>query len=345
MPLRLRKRKGSPHYYLRGTIRGVAVDESTGTDSKPAADAIRIKREAGILNRSIHGAASQTGFLEAAVGYLENGGERRFMIPLLDHFGATRLSDIDQQAIERAAIALYPGRAPATINRQLYTPMSAIIAYGAGRNMCAPLRLRRPRETMKPVRWMRPDEAEALIEACAPHLQPLVIFLLGTGARLSEALYLDWREVDLGARRVWFPQTKTGKARGVPLNSRVVAALAGIAHREGEVFRTQAGRPYSARPGGGGQIKTGFTAACRRAGITGFTPHGCRHTWATWFYAATRDLRALMELGGWASESMVVRYTHVNPDHLHGLVEALPWAQKREISGKPRGAKTKSTYK
>lgn len=340
MPLRLRKRKGSPHWYLRGTIRGVAVDESTGTDSKAAAEAIRIKRENAILNRSIHGQASQTGFLEAAVGYLENGGEGRFIAPLLNHFGATRLADIDQQAIEAAARALYPGRAPATINRQLYTPVSAIMAWAAYRKMCAPLRLRRPRETQKTVRWLRPDEAERLIDACAPHLQMLVIFLLGTGARLSEALYLDWRDVDLNARRVWFPKTKTGKARGVPLNGRVLAALAGLGHREGEVFRTQAGRPYSARSGGGGQIRTGFTAACRRAGITDFTPHGCRHTWATWFYAATRDMRALMELGGWASESMVARYTHVNPDHLQGLMEATAWAQNREKSGQRQHTKT-----
>jgi site-specific recombinase XerD len=53
------------------------------------------------------------------------------------------------------------------------------------------------------------------------------------------------------------------------------------------------------------------------------TPHTLRHTWATWFYAAHRDVRALMELGGWKSISQVQRYTHANKEHLRDKVEAL----------------------
>jgi hypothetical protein len=34
-------------------------------------------------------------------------------------------------------------------------------------------------------------------EAWGEHLQPLVIFLLYTGARIGEALWLDWRDIDL----------------------------------------------------------------------------------------------------------------------------------------------------
>ncbi len=97
---------------------------------------------------------------------------------------------------------------------------------------------------------------------------------------------------------------------------------------------------------GGGQIKTAWIGALKRAGLADkvtyigchdgklknrwkprFRPHDCRHTWATWAYAATRDLRALMELGGWKSERMVFRYTHVNPDHLAGAIDRLPWAE------------------
>ena len=80
----------------------------------------------------------------------------------------------------------------------------------------------------------------------------------------------------------------------------------------------------------GGQIKTAFKGACRRAGITDFTPHDCRHTWATWTYAARRDIGELMELGGWSSEAMVMRYAHVNPDHLTEAIAALPWEKSGE---------------
>ncbi|MEE8455658.1 MAG: tyrosine-type recombinase/integrase, partial [Limibaculum sp.] len=55
---------------------------------------------------------------------------------------------------------------------------------------------------------------------CSSHLRPLVTFMLYTGARASEALYLDWVNVDLGRAHVVFPETKNGEPRGVPLHSR-----------------------------------------------------------------------------------------------------------------------------
>ena len=158
-----------------------------------------------------------------------------------------------------------------------------------------------------------------------------MIFLFGTGARLSEAVYIDWKNIDLAARRVRFMETKNGEARGVPLNERVLVELANLDHRDGAVFRRPDGAPYARRRDCGGPVKTAFKGACRRAGIADFTPHDCRHTWASWFYAATRDLGALMELGGWKSETMVLRYVHLNPDHLAAAINSLPW----ENSGSP----------
>jgi hypothetical protein len=35
-----------------------------------------------------------------------------------------------------------------------------------------------------------------------------------------------------------------------------------------------------------------------------------------------------MELGGWKSEAMVMRYVHVNSDHLRDSIEALPSGAK-----------------
>lgn len=61
-----------------------------------------------------------------------------------------------------------------------------------------------------------------------------------------------------------------------------------------------------------------------RAGIADFTPHDCRHTWATWRYAANRDLGALQKLGGWKSVKMVMRYAHVNVDELAHTIAKLP---------------------
>jgi integrase len=99
------------------------------------------------------------------------------------------------------------------------------------------------------------DEAERLIPAAAPHLKPLLIFLLGTGARLSEAIYLSWddRSVELTGRRVifWADRTKAKKRRVAEMPPRVVAALANLPHRDGPVFRHNGGQPYAVRSSGG----------------------------------------------------------------------------------------------
>lgn len=325
MSLRVVRRHGSRIYYLRGTVRGIVVDKSTKTDNRDAAEAIRIKEEQLLLDRSVFGAKATVTFLEAAVAYMEKGGEARFMQPLLEHFKTRKLSEIGQGEIDGAAAALYPGRANSTINRQVYTPMSAVLAFAATREWTEHRKWERPEQVKGRVRWLTHDEASRLVECCSPHMAPLVTFLLLTGARLSEALYLQWREVDLQRAHVTFLQTKSGIDRGVPLHPRAVAELANLKHRMGAVFRRPDGRPYAEKGDGGGQIKTGFSAACRRSGIEDFSPHDCRHTWATWHYAANRDLTALMALGGWKSVEMVVRYAHVNVGHLAPSINSLGW--------------------
>lgn len=334
MPLKIVQRHGSPNWYLRGTIRGVTVDETTGTDDRNRAEEIRIRRETEILDRTIYGIRKTATFLEASVMYLENGGSPRFVDRIAKHFGTTPLNQIDQMAIDRAARMLYPSAAPATVNRQLYTPISAVLHFAASRKLCDTPILARPKLPKGRVRWITVEEANRLIEESAEHMRPLLIFLFYTGARLSEALYIDWRNIHLTRAHAEFLDTKTNDDRGIPLHPRVVAALANLPHREGAVFRKPNGKPYEKKKNdeGGGQIKTGFKGACRRAEITNFSPHDCRHTWATWHYAANRDLIALMKLGGWKSERMVLRYAHVNVGNLASTVNNLPWGKSGDTN-------------
>jgi integrase len=61
-------------------------------------------------------------------------------------------------------------------------------------------------------------------------------------------------------------------------------------------------------------------------------------TWATWHYAANRDLGALQKLGGWKSVAMVMRYAHVNVGELQHTIDRLPG----EILGNVISSDTKS---
>lgn len=341
MPLKLHRKRGSPNWYIRGTVRGIVVDESSRTSKRSVAETILAQRQWECEQSSIFGRKVTATFLEAAVAYMEGGGERRFLAPLVKHFGGTALANIDQAAIDRAGKLLYPSATPGTLNRQVYTPVSAILKFAAKRGMCEFHLIDRPRQPKGRVRSLTPIEAERLIEACSPHLKPLVIFLLYTGCRLSEGLYLDWAQVDLKRCEVQFLRTKNGEPRGMPLHPRIIGALHALRHREGAVFRRpRDGQAYAPKHDGGGQIKTAFYGACRRAGISDFSPHDCRHTWATWHYAANRDLVSLMHLGGWQSEKMVLRYAHVNVGHLANSIAALPWENPgKQVADDP---KTKS---
>lgn len=347
MPLKLVQRHGSPYWYIRGSVRGIRVDESTGLSDKRQAEEVRIKREGEVLTQSIHGDPAVRTFADAALSYMASGGERQHVDPLLTHFGPKKLlAHIGQAEIEEAARKLCPGASPATQNRKVYTPVSAILHHAARLKWCPKPVIARPKGHDKErVRWITYDEAEKLISAAAPHLRPLVVFLLSTGARLSEALYLEWGDLDLSRAHVSFRETnargiKTDEARGVPLPARAVAELANLPwDREGFVFRRPAGKirktgriwlPYESRDGeGGGQVKTAWSGMLRRAGVSDFTPHDCRHTWATWHYIANRDVGALMRLGGWKTPAMVFRYTHVNAADL-APSQAVLWGQRGE---------------
>ena len=148
----------------------------------------------------------------------------------------------------------------------------------------------------------------------APHLRPLLVFLLGTGARVGEALALPWADVDLAAGVCTFRntpdrRTKSGRDRTAHLPPAAIVALANLPHRDGPVFRTQAGQPYK---GESGQFKTAWRGAWRRSGLEGeHSPHSLRHTWATWQMAAKPNALALMHAGGWSALSLVERYAHL----------------------------------
>ncbi len=340
MPLKLTRRHHSPYWYLRGSIRGLRIDESTGLSDRKAAQECLALREAELVTQSIHGARAIKTFADAAVSYLEGGGEAEHLTPLIDFFGVTKLAQIDADLIDRAVkkfgrTATGKAKAPATLNRQIYTPIAAVLHHAAQKGWCAKPVIARPKQPNGRVRSVTRQEAERLIAVAAPHLRPLVIFLLSTGARLSEALYLDWRDVDLKAGRVAFHETKNGESRGVPLHGRVISELKKLGPAtEGAVFRRPDGKPYADRNGlGGGQVKTAWATMLKRAGIKDFTPHDCRHTWATWHYAGNRDMLGLMRLGGWKSHEMVARYAHVNPDDLAPSIQGF-WGKSGEAATK-----------
>lgn len=321
--LKLVKRPKSPFWIARGTINGRRVEVSTGFthNQKRQAKNELIKIQARYTATEV-GEDGLT-FDQAAALYVEAGGDTRFLEPIKRHFGTMLVSDIKNAVMIHAANALYPGRAASTIRRQLYTPVKAILNLAAGDELCAVPKLKTPKGGAKRTHFMLPEQADKVITAIARHpngyLPALITFLIGQGARTGETLSLDGTDVSLEHRFATLRNTKNGEERTVALIPRVVAALSTLPTIgvRGPVFRRFDGLPYVIGDHRGGQLKKPFAAAVTEAGLDPhrITPHVCRHTWATWFYAQTKDVRRLQDEGGWKSGEWQ-RYTKIGTPSL-----------------------------
>jgi integrase len=324
----LKRFKRGNVWYIRGTVRGRRVYETTGTADADRAEEYRARREADLWDRAVVGERGTHSFGEAVLIYLQNrqpGPSFRVTLRrLVEHFEHWPVDKIGQGALDEYITAHHLDAAPGTIVRAVVTPMTAVLMVAAKRGWCDRPAFERPKVPRPKTRWLNRTEADQLVAECAPHLKPLVIFLVNTGARLSEALRLQWSEVDLTARRVTFLRTKNGESRGVPVNDDAFLALANLRNREGHVFLTPAGEPYHDSGGlGGSPIKRGFKGACRRAGLGNVRVHDLRHTFASWLVMSGAPLRTVAELLGHRDLSMVFRYAHLAPDHLRAGVDGI----------------------
>jgi integrase len=326
MPLSLTRRGGSGTWQIVGTVAGQRIRQSARTADKRLAEEARAELEASLYRGAVFGARAVVTWNSAVNSYLDaaprSASENARLLRLHDHLTGKRLSDINQALVDRITQSrCRPDAQPATKLREVITPIRAVLAHAARRQWCDMPALEAPKGAsgVKRTRWLTPAEVECLATNAAKHLVPLILFLAGTGARLSEALALEWADVDLKHGRVLLRDTKQGRDRVAELPPRSVAALANLPHRAGHVFRPPARRgkqPKSyAETGGlyGGQIATAWAGACRRAKITDATPHTLRHTWASWHYAMHRDLMRLKADGDWSTITQTERYTKLVP--------------------------------
>ena len=215
MSLKLYKRKTREGYvwWVRGTISGARYHESTGTDREDLAKEFRAKREAEIYRAAIYGTRHSVPFATAARDALEfeerGHHQKAYVRRLTDYFGARMVESIDQAAVDRAvADILPPGSKPSTRRRNLIGPLTAILNHAHRRGYCDRPEFHLPKVPKPKTAFLAPEQVEALIAGAAPHLRPLLTFLVCTGARVSEALDLDWSDVRLDERTVVLRDTK-----------------------------------------------------------------------------------------------------------------------------------------
>ena len=330
--LKLIKRADSPHWQIRGTLRGIRVRESTFTDSRSHAEAILARRQQEILDRATFGEQATATFAEAVNLYLDLGGEARYLEPLVARWGTWRLSAITPLEIARAGREIYSGCATSTLDRQLYTPIVAVLTSAAQAGLCAAPKIKRPKVERAKVTPSDDATIDAIVAAegklkfeagsrgekrrtaARARLRALVLMMSLTGCRVSEAVNVFRRDVRLDAREpdVIFRHTKNGEARRAILPAELVDALCALPDGRPEDRILGYASRYSAYQA--------IERAAAAAGVPHVSPHQIgRHTFAARLLDAGHTLKTVQEGGGWKDIGIVARhYGHLE----RSIVEA-----------------------
>jgi len=297
----------TPYWYGRGTYLGEYVDRSTKARKRAIAAKI-IKAWQREIEDGEFARPGDPTFAGAALTYMKKGGERRFLKPIIEHFGNVQLAKIGQTELDLAATTLYPNASPATLNRNFYTPAIAVLhASGVSRAFDRPAGA----SGRKLSGFLWPEQVEALIKEAAQFDMEFAIFLLilfYCGLRLSEGLNCEIDKLRIEENYLYISDSKNDEPRGVFLPEPVIDALRqhprGLNRPGQRIFKFHKG----------GHIYSLLRAAAAKAGID--LPereafHIFCHTYGTLMRRyAKLDLRGLVATGRWKDIKSTFRYAH-----------------------------------
>jgi integrase len=279
----------------------------------------------------------QPTFLSAAVAYMQAGGERRYVAPLIRHFRETPLPGVNQAAIDAAARTILPNGAPDYRNRAVYAPISAILHHALG-DKCPVIRRPNGSKGREKTDFMWPIDAFAIIEQADGIDAEFGLYLrllIYTGIRKGEGLSLLSKDIQPGERAAWLRDSKNDDPRMLQLREDLVAPLKAHLDANGgeRLFRFNDGGHFKhllmrAKLAACGlpcpkRRPTGWKPPEYRLAFVGF--HTFRHTWATWMrrYGGA-DVQGLVETRNWRDPKSAQRYSHVVAREEWERVEKLP---------------------
>jgi len=318
----LYRRKDSPYWWIDTVLAdGRRICQSTRLTELVDAEEylVRLKAEAYRVVRT--GVAPDKTWQEAVVRYVRENVDKRTRDMDVMHLRSLDAELAGKLLREISMEALWPyinrrrevdKVSNATINRALEVVRRILhLARDEWGWLERFPRVRMLREPKRRVRFLTREQAGLLLQKLPTHLRPIVQFGLATGCRMGEIFGLEWARVDFGRRVAWLDPgtTKNGDGRGIPLNREALLALRAAEGQHARWCFVYEGNRME-------RVGKAWKRALTRAGIENFRFHDLRHTWASWHVMSGTSLQELMELGGWKSYEMVLRYAHLAPEHL-----------------------------
>ncbi len=318
----LYRRQDSPYWWIKTVLPdGRRVCQSTRLKVLEDAEEFLIRLKAEAYEAARTGVPAEQTWQIAVLRYLEDNAEKRslpidklHLLELDPYLRDKCLGDINMDVLREFVQhrLRVDGVANATVNRALEIVRRILyLARDDWEWIMRVPKIRMLKEPKRRVRFLKDMEADRLMLALPDHMVPVVRFALATGCRMRDILRLEWSRVDLDRRVSWLEAgtTKNEEGRGVPLNRDAILALREVQGQHERWCFTYKGKRMEA-------IGSAWKRALKRAGIEKFRFHDLRHTWASWHVMNGTSLQELMELGGWKSYEMVLRYAHLAPEHL-----------------------------
>ena len=303
------KRKGSDIWQYDFTVDGTRYRKSAKTRDRRLAEDIAIQHEDRVRRAAVHGQEAIITFPECVAEYINDGKDGRFTAPLIRHFRKWKVKDITGPEIRKAAKILYPGASAATWNRQVITPMRAIINHVAEAKRLPKISVKRFKEEKKRRPAGSSDWLKAFCKAAKklgmPETAAIARFMFETATRVSEACRLTWDDVNLQLGIAFLTKTKT-EPRKVFLTRAMVIDLANIRSRHETLVFAAANRST---------VKKRIDKVIKEAGLVRLTSHELgRHGFATEMIRRNGvDVATTADHGGWKSRRLLME-TYVEGD-------------------------------
>tara|TARA_R100000951_G_scaffold22981_2_gene18977 strand:- start:769 stop:1782 length:1014 start_codon:yes stop_codon:yes gene_type:complete len=245
-------------------------------------------------------------------------------------WGKIPISKLDTAAWNKFVKRKLKGATPSHVNR-IRTTLVSILNHAA-----VTYNIPKKKEGEHRIRYLTVEEQEHLFSCYPDFIRAYFIMISYQGFRRTEAMRLTLPGINMEMDTLQL-KVKGGKWLTVPMHSRVKEALQEhLKLRADDIKRSNSGQIFLTRNtyykdgsirehahpyASSDSLYRIHVKACKKAGIPDFTVHDWRHHFASHLMQSGADLKSLMKLGGWNSESMVFRYADLPDAHTRHTME------------------------
>jgi integrase len=354
-----------PNLHKRGKIwhlkierNGKTIRESTGESTLAAAREYRdralekLKRLKNGNREELSYDMAMERFLAHCDSHIKKSSVKRYEVSaraLFPHFTGRKLADITKADILHALDKRKREVTGSAVNRDRAL-LSSMYTFACDRDYVEfnpVLAVKKHKENEARTRNLSFQEFETLRKAAPTLLADMMVFDVETGLRVSELVFLKWVEIDLTRKEACPSETKSGKARQVPLSGRALAILASQNRhiKSPYVFHHSDGKPYRNAPRAfsdlAGRVSNALLVKAKTPEakqeaekLQDVIFHDLRRTFTCWNYSKGVPLPVLQKLLGHSTYAVTEEsYAFLQKEDLHNAIRGVSKSSQAQGTG------------